>query len=88
MTLVCSSCKREFKNNQGLTKHWNTCKESLTDLTRILHRREEREDHEQPAKIPRIEAEDVDMESHEPGDPEEDVDMVIVVGISFDKFSY
>jgi hypothetical protein len=56
MAVNCPSCKREFKNNQGLTKHRNTCKGVLPDISRLLQRHDEQLEHKRAVKRARREA--------------------------------
>ena len=62
MTLLCSSCKRQFKNTQGLTKHRNTCAKARPKLTRILQQQEARLEQKRAAKIARRQGNDVSEE--------------------------
>jgi hypothetical protein len=42
--VVCFSCKRDFKTIQGVTKHRNTCKNALAEITNMLQKQKQRSD--------------------------------------------
>jgi hypothetical protein len=37
--VLCSGCRKDFKNSQGLTKHRNTCTLALQNTARIFQKR-------------------------------------------------
>jgi hypothetical protein len=42
--VVCFSCHRDFKTIQGVTKHRNTCKNALAEITSMLLKEKRRSD--------------------------------------------
>jgi hypothetical protein len=53
MAVVCPSCHQEFKNNQGLSRHRRTCQNALPTTTGLLHKRKQKLEREEAAKIAR-----------------------------------
>lgn len=39
MVVICPSCQKDFKSNQGLSKHRRTCKTALATTTGLLRKR-------------------------------------------------
>jgi hypothetical protein len=42
--VACTSCKKEFKNKQGIAKHQNTCKAIKLNITLLLQKRSDAEE--------------------------------------------
>ena len=57
MRPICSGCRREFKNYQGLTLHRNTCKKAIPHFERALKRQSAWFEKEEAAKRARRDAE-------------------------------
>jgi hypothetical protein len=87
---TCSSCKKQFKNNQGLTKHQHTCKSLKLNVTHLLQKRSDLEvrdsERREAAKIARRAGKDVgeersslakscqDVDASQSDEPSENVD--------------
>lgn len=39
MVVICPSCRKDFKSNQGLSKHRRTCKTALATTIGLLRKR-------------------------------------------------
>jgi hypothetical protein len=70
--VVCSSCKKQFRNNQGLAKHQHTCKLIKSDVALLLQKRANFELSRKAAKIARREGRDVGEERVALAEPSQD----------------
>ena len=53
MAVVCPSCQKEFKCNQGLSKHRRTCRTALATTASLLHKRKQNRQRKLLAKVAR-----------------------------------
>jgi hypothetical protein len=62
MAVLCPSCLKDFKSNQGLSKHRRTCKAALATTTSLLQKRKQNLERKEVAKIARKAEEDATQE--------------------------
>ena len=59
MAVICPSCLKDFRNNQGLSKHRRTCQTALATTTDLLQKRKQKLERKRIVKIARKAEEDV-----------------------------